>query len=264
MSLIKNNEIVEQAEDRLQQKDREQLANSNLVKCLVSEQQEVEDALYGVYTEYGIYTAIGAQLDIVGLLVGESRSGRLDDAYRTAILARIQLNVGAGEPNTIINAIKQWMNPTVVDFSEPYPAYFSLFIQSAVNIPNIATIVKEISPAGVGSTVTTLPANLKGFTFGTAKGAPADFMVQATPLPSPLDEYAVSDSDFLQIEAIQSNTNNKNIGFGTAYLTSYSLSLSDGSEYDVGDGDLLQLETINSTDEYSISIFGGRFATVKI
>ncbi len=264
MSLIKNNNFVKQAKDRLQQNDRDFLLNTELITTFVLETQEVEDAMYDTYVKCGIYTAIGAQLDIVGLLVGELRVGRSDELYRTAILARIQLNVGAGEPDTIINAIKQWMNPSRIDFSEPYPAYFTLFIQSLINIPNIATIIKEISPAGVGSTVSVLPSNLKPLTFGTAKGTPADFTIQYNPLPAAQDEYSLGEGDYLIIEAIQSDPISSEFGFGTAYLTKYLFGLNDNSEYDVGNGDVLQLKTINSADDYSISIFGGRFATVKI
>jgi hypothetical protein len=144
MSLTKITNFVDTGEDRLNQFHKDRISVKSVLSTFIAEVQQVEDAMFDVYTNCGIFTAISAQLDVVGLIVGELRSGRADDVYRIAILARIRLNIGAGEPNTIIDAIKQLMNPTIIDFTEPYPAYFSIFIQAAINIPNIASIVKEV------------------------------------------------------------------------------------------------------------------------
>ena len=267
MELVKATKFVFNAQNRLLEQDKQREKTTKLVASIVSEVQEVENAMYDVYTNCGVYTAIGAQLDVVGLLVGETRTGRTDDIYRTAILARIKLNVGGGEPDTIIDAIKQWMNPTLINFTEPAPAYFTLFIQSAINIPNIATIVKEISPSGVGSTVSTLPAGFKPLILSEVKGEPTDFFVQATPIPSALDNYNVSAGDNLIIEALGIFNFSSGGVLAEVYLTKSTFSINDGGilyDYDLGDGSELDLKLINSTEDYSVSIFGGKLSEVRV
>ena len=267
MTLNKITKFVFNAQNRLIEQDKQRLNIPKLIGALVSEIQEVENAMFDVYTDCGVYTATGEQLNVVGLLVGESRVGRSDEVYRTAILARIKLNVGAGEPDTIIDAIKQWMNPSLIDFTEPAPAYFTLFVQSAVNIPNIATIVKEISPAGVGSLVSTLPAGLKPLILSEVKGEPNDFEVQATPLPSALDGYAVSAADMLIVESMSVFNFTHGGVLAEVYLTKSNLSIEFGGapyDYDLGDGDILDLKLIDANEDYTVSIFGGRLAEVRI
>lgn len=265
MGLQKITNLVDKAQDRLIEQDKQRITTLSVVDAFVDEIQTVENSIFDVYTKRGMDTAIGAQLDVIGIIVGESRVGRSDDIYRIAIKARIKLNTGSGEPNTIIDAMKQFMNTDIVDFSEPYPAYFTLFIQTNINISNIASIVREISPTGVGSSVSTLPIGLIPFTLGTVRGEPADFEVQSLPLPSALNDYAISAIDTLQIEAMQVYSFNPNAGLGTVYLTKSSLVLDDiGTEYDIGNGDTLELKLINANEDYTTSIFGGRLATVKI
>ncbi len=266
MGLSKVTKFSLNAQNRLIEQDKWRVRVPKVVDAFASEIQEVENASYDVYTKCGVYTAHDAQLDVVGLMVGEARQGRADEVYRVAILARIQLNVGGGEPNTIINAIKQWMNPTIVDFSEPSPAYFTLFIQSSINIPNIAAIVKEISPAGVGSSVSTLPDDLIPLIVAEVRGVPAELGVQDNPLPASLDEYAISAADTLNIAAIGVQTFLSDSVLAEVYLTKSTLGIIfDGVpyEYDLGNGDTLDLKLIDANEDYTISDFGGRLAEVR-
>ncbi len=59
--------------------------------------QDVEDALQQLKTGRSIDTAVGAQLDAIGKLVGQSRDGVTDDEiYRRYIRARISTNKSDG------------------------------------------------------------------------------------------------------------------------------------------------------------------------
>jgi hypothetical protein len=270
MGLNKITNFVETAQRRLIQQDKERVNTNKLVGSFVSEIQEAENAMYDVYKNCGIFTAIGAQLDIIGKLVGEARQGRPDNAYRIAIIARIKLNVSAGEPDSIIDAIKQLMDTEIVDFSEPNTAYFTVFIQSLINIPNITSIVKEMSPAGVNSTISVLKPNYVPFVFTTTKGTPATFQVQ--PLEYPGFElydfevvYAPGQTATLEVLAQDAVNISAGEGFATAYPTRSILTVDNlDTEYDIGDGSVLELRTINDNENYTISNFGGRWATVKI
>ena len=271
MGLEKINNFAELAIDRLLQQDKERKSSQKLVTAFVSEIQNIEDSMFDVYSYRGIYTAIGAQLDIVGKIVGETRNGKNDTSYRIAILARIKLNVSAGEPNSIIDAIKQLMSPTMISFTEPYPAFFTVFIQSSINIPNIAAIIKEISPAGVGSSVITFPSGLIPFILAEVVGLPGDFGVQATSPSGLLDdleiEYAVGDPYLLDVSSMGVIEFIEGGGLAEVYLTTSTLTVDDaGTLYDfaLDDSSLLEIKLINANEDYTISTFGGRLSEVRI
>src|SRR5690606_29928755 len=80
------------------------------------------DALYAVQFVRDVAGASGAQLDEIGAVVGQPREGRDDATYRRWIHARMLINRGAGELETLIQAMRLTLdaeNPRAV---ESYPA----------------------------------------------------------------------------------------------------------------------------------------------
>jgi hypothetical protein len=73
-----------------------------IVSALVSQVQEVEDALQQLATERGVDTAVGAQLAIVGAKVGEPDTGLDTEIYRRRIRARIAANRSSGTIEQLI------------------------------------------------------------------------------------------------------------------------------------------------------------------
>lgn len=75
-------------------------ANENnirkLLRVWLSGVQGLEYALQQLYTERNIDNAIGAQLDVLGVIVGQPRNGLIDDTYRRHIRARISANRSKG------------------------------------------------------------------------------------------------------------------------------------------------------------------------
>lgn len=70
---------------------------TKLLRALVGPIQEAEDALQQLLTERTVDTAIGAQLDVIGKLVGQPRAGEPDDEkYRRYVRARISTNKSTG------------------------------------------------------------------------------------------------------------------------------------------------------------------------
>ncbi len=67
-----------------------------LLRALAAPFQDMEDTLQQLLTERAVNTAIGAQLDAVGKLVGRARNGLDDDTYRRYIRAQIQSNRSEG------------------------------------------------------------------------------------------------------------------------------------------------------------------------
>lgn len=87
---------VARALARLPQQHRGKVNTEALLSALAGPAQELEDALYQLLTERDIDTAIGTQLDDLGLIVGEARQGRDDDTYRRFVRARISVNRSKG------------------------------------------------------------------------------------------------------------------------------------------------------------------------
>lgn len=73
-----------------------------LLKSWLGGVQYLEDVLQQLYSERRIDTAEGAQLDILGKLVGQKRDGLTDDAYRRYIRARVSTNRSKGTLSEII------------------------------------------------------------------------------------------------------------------------------------------------------------------
>ena len=68
----------------------------NLLTALVTPCTAIEAAFQQLFTERFVDTAIGAQLDIVGKIVGQDRNGMSDDDYRRYCRARIATNRSRG------------------------------------------------------------------------------------------------------------------------------------------------------------------------
>lgn len=67
-----------------------------LLAVLASPFQSVESCLQQLLSERSIDTAVGAQLDVLGKIVGQTRNGLDDDAYRRYVRARVATNKSTG------------------------------------------------------------------------------------------------------------------------------------------------------------------------
>lgn len=89
-----------------------------MVSVLTSPVQDLVDALMALMTERRVGTAVGAQLDVIARLVGESRDGLEDDELRRVIPMRIQTNRSDGLVEQIIR-ISSLAVSTEEDLSVP-------------------------------------------------------------------------------------------------------------------------------------------------
>jgi len=87
-----------------QYKDKEKFFA--LINGLLDRGNAIEGALFEIRDNYTIDTAKGVQLDVLGLIQGETRKGFNDDDYRNNIKTRIIVNNGSGEASTIIAYLK--------------------------------------------------------------------------------------------------------------------------------------------------------------
>lgn len=86
---------------------------TKLVTGLVSAMQAIENQEQALLTQRSLATAIGAQLDVLGKIVGESRDGLSDSVYRLYIAARVAANRSDGTVEDLITVLTDVLGPGV-------------------------------------------------------------------------------------------------------------------------------------------------------
>ena len=108
--------------------------------------------------------AEGAQLDIIGEIVGEERFQRDDDTYRTAIYIRILVNGSGGEIDTLNTIIDLFFDGTISFLlEEVFPAGLFIRLLDAIDdpiaagIPQLANLIKAARGAGINTHIIYAP-----------------------------------------------------------------------------------------------------------
>lgn len=76
--------------------------NEKFIATLATPFQSLESALQQLLTERSIDTAVGAQLDVIGRIVGQARNGLDDDTFRRYCRARVSTNKSTGVVEDLI------------------------------------------------------------------------------------------------------------------------------------------------------------------
>jgi hypothetical protein len=148
----------------------------DLLTAGATEAQNVEDAFWDLFTLRFLDTAEGAQLDILGAIVGQDRGGLDDDDYLVYIRARILANNSEGIADTLIAVVKQAVNDSgaTITFEPQYPAGLVIKVNgvavTAGDSEIIASLLRDATSAGVRSileTSSSVPANT--FTFASER-----------------------------------------------------------------------------------------------
>ena len=108
--------------------------------------QTIEEALFEMRDGLWIRTAQGVQLDLLGRVYRESRQGREDEEYRTAIAVRAA-SVVNGTPDEIITFLKLAFGFTAPIYTPEYPAAFWIEPPADLTVSQL----ERFSPAGVAA-----------------------------------------------------------------------------------------------------------------
>ena len=119
-----------------------------LVKSLSKQTEDIENALFELQDEFWVSTAVGDQLDILGALQNETRYGKSDANYRTAIQVRILINSGSGEFEILITALTDLFGATTVHLQNQGNANLYLWADIVLS-DYIYDRLVEITAAGV-------------------------------------------------------------------------------------------------------------------
>lgn len=125
-----------------------------LMKAMLGPLQLIEDTLTDMNNLRYLPDAQGAQLDLIGTIVGLKRPpGATDAEYLILLYAQIKQNVSQGQPEQIIQLFLLLTNETFVFFYEGANAEFlveSTYVPpNQANVDQLIVAMEAIGPAGV-------------------------------------------------------------------------------------------------------------------
>lgn len=149
-------------------------ALTNLQKLLagiLTEAQQLNTQEQALQTQRYLNTAVGAQLDGLGQILGLARvPGQTDASYREDLQFQIFFNQSNGTPEEMITIIAFLTDASRVFYSEIYPAAYQLTTNGLtfpINPSDLFNLMQNVSPAGVAFVALIATYNTNPFSFST-------------------------------------------------------------------------------------------------
>jgi hypothetical protein len=158
---------------RLKQQFKDRPKIEAMLTALVAEVQPLESALQQLYHERAIDTAIGAQLDVLGAIVGQPRGGLSDELYRRYIRTKISVNQSDSLVENVIRVMNLFVNDDAASYEvdEQYPAGIAARVHGRIlteaESDGLIRFLRDTVAAGVRILLEYLTA-LEADTFSTA------------------------------------------------------------------------------------------------
>jgi hypothetical protein len=133
-----------------------------LLGAVSGEIQTLEDLFYALYSDRLLETAVGAQLDVLGKIVGQERGSSADDAeYRLRIKARVKANKSSGSVKDILGVFLTLLGDLEgVRLEQLPPASFILHLEGEETSTTLAALYLDFlgdsKAAGVNAQLHTL------------------------------------------------------------------------------------------------------------
>ncbi len=119
-------------------------------KAFLDESTDIEDVCQDLMDDRNLDSALGVQLDQLGLLVGETRKGRNDDDYRLAIKLRIAINTSNGTVEDVIKVIRLiFTQETEVNVQRVGKALITIYIGVDAPTEDLIPLLQQTIAAGV-------------------------------------------------------------------------------------------------------------------
>lgn len=97
-----------------------------------------------------VANAFGAQLDVLGQIVGQERMNFDDDFYRILLLARIGINVSNGEPERIISTTKLLTKANFVHYMSLRGAEIAVGSDGVINPLSVSFLLSNLGRVVMG------------------------------------------------------------------------------------------------------------------
>lgn len=155
---------------RLLTQYREQPNFAAFVRAALEQVQSLEDVFFELIDERQLPVAVGAQLDVYGRIVGESRNGLSDDRYRTRILARLIVNRSRGRVSDLL-AVARTLIGSVgsIRLTELFPGTFEMYFDTPLTLTTAqeaAVMVRQAKAVGISAAVKYRTSSGARFKFG--------------------------------------------------------------------------------------------------
>lgn len=170
-----------------------------LIAALVTPFYEINRVQLQLYNDRFLATAVGVQLDNIGLILGlprglDSITGMLqtDSDYREALYFQVFINRSTGTPEEAIATLKFLTKATVIQYMDSFPAFYQMFTNGTpenFSVPpqDIVQAMSDLSPAGVQYVPITWNYNYDLIFEFTGDPIIEDFYVN--PNPDDLNQY---------------------------------------------------------------------------
>jgi hypothetical protein len=139
-----------------------------VVASFLNQVQQLEDHTLDLFYSRTLSGASGAQLDVIGRVVGEPRDGLTDDEYRRFLSVRIAVNFAQGERGRLTDIVALATGSADVHFQPTYPAAFIVsYFTGTPFTPALRARIKALVEAATGSGIgyTIIEANADYFGF---------------------------------------------------------------------------------------------------
>lgn len=134
--------------------------------------QDLEDTLFDLYLNRALETAVGAQLDGLGQIIGLERGAMDDDDYRLRLKAQIQLNVSSGTPEELLGLCVALQPLVEFELNEYGPASVVITANDVLGIDgDVISAILHSGKVGGVKLIFEWFENLPVFTFANGDGA---------------------------------------------------------------------------------------------
>jgi hypothetical protein len=130
-----------------------------LVRIFLEELQEAYGAFFDILEGFAIDSAIGSQLDVLGVILDERREGLSDSDYRQILKLKIYIISSDGTIASVIAATEDLTGGTLVRFTEPSYAAVAITTNGLLASQSILDKIHEVVGAGIDAIVTTVTGN---------------------------------------------------------------------------------------------------------
>lgn len=135
----------EQAADLLTDKWKNSPNIKGMLQALVVGKNTLEASVWDTLVGRILENAAGVWLDALGVIVGEPRNGRVDDAYRFAIGVRVRVNRSQGRTSDVIDVALLLDNAAT--YYEYFPLAWEVEIYDTPFGGDFATLLKQAKAA---------------------------------------------------------------------------------------------------------------------
>lgn len=178
MALAEKFTHVLEGQSRLVAQFKDDLGLLGMLEAYLTQVQELEYVFFRLLDIVVDSTnQTGAQLDLIGRIVGENRNGKTDENYLRAIQARIVINRASGLPDEVLRVLALTYPDNARELTEHFPASIvaSLSDTFTGDIEALADLIRQVRAAGVRQDLEyTVAEDTETFSFASGDTAETD------------------------------------------------------------------------------------------